>query len=188
MYDEIKINASILYSGKYDALKASLASLPSEAKLFFEAEPYCTIQEKASLQTMKLLLDDPRFVFDDLFIGRQLYFSSGALRKLVMSHPKFLKVVRARKSFLDYFYERYGSNANRTHVGMLQRYLQVENLLQYRKKRNNFRLTFLLYPALISHIRSFKHRYYAPNGLGFLKAKSHFESELDIPYLSNLVT
>lgn len=172
----IKILPGIIYGGKYDELKAELERLPKDAKITFEDEPYCNIQRRASLKAFKLLINDPRFVFDDLFIGRQLYFSALPSRELVMRHPKFLKIVRARARFMDYFYERYGPNANRTHVGMLQRYLQVENAMRYRAKQDRLRLAFDLYPALTYYARGFLERYYAPGGPGYLKGKASFEA------------
>jgi hypothetical protein len=173
---ELKILSAVIVRGEYDKMKQCLESdFPKDATLFFEYEPYCTIQSRASLKTFKLLLDDPRFVFDDLFIARQLYFSAHKSRELVMKHPKFLKVVRERSHFMDYFYERYGEKANITHVGMLQRYIQAENAIRYRSKEDRVRLAFSLYPALIKHIRIFKERYYAPGGHGFLKAMHRFQ-------------
>ena len=78
---------------------------------------------------------------------------------------------------MEYFYERYGPNADKTHMGMLQRYLQVENALRYREKENRMRLAFYLYPALIQHTRNFLQDYYAPGAAGYLKSKARFERE-----------
>lgn len=171
------IQPGLILKGDAKAFQKVLEDLPSDAKLIFEFETYCAIQRRSAVKTFKILLDDPRFVFDDLFIARQLYFSALPSRELVMRHPKFLKIVRARRSFMDYFYERYGANADRTHVGMLQRYLQVLNALRYREKENRMRLAFYLYPALMQHSKNFLERYYAPGAPGYLKSKASFERE-----------
>jgi hypothetical protein len=125
------------------------------------------------------VLDDPRFIFDDIFVARQFYFSAGQGREIVMKHPKFQKIVKGRKYFMDYFYERYGDNAGTTHVGMLQRYIQAERVIQFwkeeQKKKNTFRIPFLLYPALVKYSRNFLERYYNPEGQGYLNTKRHFE-------------
>jgi hypothetical protein len=169
-------------NGDYEIVKHALEiEISKDTKIIFEYEPYCNIQTKKSLKTFQLLLDDPRFVFDDLFIARQLYFSAFKSRNLVMKHPRFLKVVNARVNFTEYFYERYGENGGRYHNGMYQRYYQAQKAIQYWRKENLKRLVFHLYPALIQYTRSFKERYYAPNGPGFLKAKEHFEEMLNAP-------
>lgn len=176
---EIKIQVGPIYQGRYDDMKDILEKLPKDVKIFIEAEPYCNLQQKSVCNTFKLVLDDPRFVFDDLFIARQFYFSASQGREIVMKHPKFQKVVKERKYFMDYFYERYGDRAGTTHVGMLQRYVQAERVINFwkeqQKKKNQFRITFLLYPALIKHSRKFLERYYSPEGEGCLKAKLEFE-------------
>lgn len=173
---ELKILSALVVRGEYEKMKQAFdVELPTDATFLFEYEPYCSIQSRASLKTFKLLLDDPRLVFDDLFIARQLYFSAHKSRELVMKHPKFLKVVRARHHFMDYFYERYGEKANITHVGMLQRYLQAENAIRYRKKQDRIRLAFSLYPALVKYTQRFKERYYSPDAPGFQKAMARFQ-------------
>jgi CRISPR/Cas system CSM-associated protein Csm2 small subunit len=119
-------------------------------------------------------------MFDDLFIARQMYFSAAQSRDAVMNHPKFEKVVQARKSFMEYFYERYGKNANIKEVGMLQRYIQAERAISQWKeekhRKNQFRVLFVLYPALVKFSRNFTKQYYSPEGKGFYKAKASFES------------
>jgi hypothetical protein len=173
---EIKVSIGPLFREEYENMKYTLDhEIPPSSKLLLEDEPYCNLQSKKSLKLLKLVINDPRFVFDDLFIARQLYFSAMPSRTVVMKHPMFLKVLRARRRFLDYFYERYGEDANVKMVGMLQRYLQAENAIRYWEKLNRFRITFFLYPSLVKHIRSFKKRYYAPDAPGYLRAKDDFE-------------
>lgn len=174
------IQPGLILKGDAIGFKKVLEELPADAKLIFEFETYCAIQRRSAVKAFKLLLDDPRFVFDDLFIARQLYFSALPSRELVMRHPKFLKLIRAKRNFMEYFYERYGPNANMTHVGMLQRYLQVENALRYREKQTRMRLAFFLYPALIQYSRSFLERYYAHGAPGYLKGKESFEREAQV--------
>jgi hypothetical protein len=77
---------------------------------------------------------------------------------------------------MEYFYERYGENGGRTEVGMLQRYLQAENAIRYKKKQDRARIAFFLYPALVRYSRNFLARYYVPDGKGYLKTKAHFEA------------
>ena len=174
---EIKIQMGPILRGDYESMKKSLLyEFPTDATLHIEWEPYCEIQRCNALRVFKLIINDPRFVFDDLFVARQLYFSAGQSRSVVLKHPRFLQILRSRKYFSDYFYERYGKNAHQSHVGMLQRYLQAENAIRFWTKQNRWRLTFLLYPALIRYIRNFKERYYAPNAAGYTLAKQEFES------------
>lgn len=152
--------------GEYDKMKHALEhEIPKDAKLIIEAEPYCNLQKRSVLKVFQLVINDPRFVFDDLFIARQFYFSAGQGRTIVIKHPKFMKILRAREHFIEYFYERYGPDANRTHLGMLQRYLQAENAIRYWNKQNRFRIVFLMYPALIRYIRRFKARPVADAGI-----------------------
>jgi hypothetical protein len=177
MMTEIKIQIRAIIRGDYEKMKYTLDNeVPNDATLLLEDEPYCNIQDRNSLRVFKLIINDTRFVFDDLFIARQLYFSAGKSRAVVMKHPKFLQILRARKYFSEYFYERFGKDANRTHVGMLQRYLQAENAIRFWNKQNRWRLTFLVYPALVRYIRNFKMRFYAPSAAGYLLAKKEFES------------
>lgn len=176
--------------GQYDQMKEALdVTLPKDAKLYLEDEPYCNIQSKASLKTLKVLLDDDRFVFDDVFIGRQLYFSAPKSRDLVMNHPKFAQVVHARASFMDYFYERYGPDGGMKHVGIVQRYIQAERAINYWRRQRNQAIVFFLVPALIRYIRSFKERFYSPGGPGFLLAEKDFHAQelLHLKELPNLV-
>lgn len=174
---EITVPMKLIYSGDYSQMKNALDyDYPSEASLFLLGEPYCTLQDKKVLEVFKLVLDDPRFVFDDLFVARQLYFSAPKSRNLVMKHPKFVKVVRSRKNFMDYFYERYGPYADRENVGMLQRYIQAEKAITHWEKKMQFRVLFHLYPALIKHTRKFREKYYTPGELGSLRAAEDFKS------------
>lgn len=178
----VKMLIGPIIRGQYDQMKEALETLPKDAKLFLEDEPYCNIQSKAPLKTLKLLLDDPRFVFDDLFIGRQLYFSAPKSRDLVMNHPKFAKVVCERPSFMDYFYERYGEDGGMKHVGMVQRYIQAERCITYWKKRRAQALVFFLYPALVRYTQNFKERYYAPEAPGYFRAMKEFQA-FSIPFV-----
>jgi hypothetical protein len=172
---ELKILAGPIVRGEYEKLKEVLKNEShKDATLVFDYEPYCNIQSRQSLRTFKLLLDDPRFLFDDLFVARQLYFSSSNSRNLVMNHPKFRNVVNGRIHFTEYFYERY-DNSEGTKVGMYQRFYQAERAIKLWRKENLQRLVFHLYPALIHYVRRFKQRYYAPEAPGFWKAKSEFE-------------
>lgn len=176
---EIKNIMRLVYQGKYDEMKKFLEDLPKETRFFIEDEPYCNLQKKIVCKTFKLVINDPRFVFDDLFVARQFYFSSGESREIVMEHPMFAKVVLARKSFMEYFYERYGVNGGVTHIGMCQRYIHAERSIYFwkerRNKKNQFRILFLLYPALVKYSREFRGRYYAPHAPGYLKANENFE-------------
>ena len=184
---ELKILMGQIIRGNYEQLKEGLETkLPPHTKLFLEDEPYCTIQGKAAIRAFKLVINHPQFVFDDLFIARQLYFSAPASRNVVLKHPKFLKVLNAKPQFMDYFYERYGPNAGMTtHVGMVQRYIQAENAIRCWKKEQQWRLLFNLYPALVKYSRNFKERYYAPGGPGYLKAFQEFS---DLAQVNNCFT
>jgi hypothetical protein len=177
---ELKLLSGHIYRGNYTAMKDTLENeIPKDATFILEGEPYCNIQSKAALRTLQLVLDDPRFVFDDLFVARQLYFSAGGSRDLVMNHPRFVAVATAHTSFIDYLYIRYGKDAGVKHEGMAQRYYHAElNIRKWKKKKQNSRIVFFLYPALVRHIRVFKQRYYAPESVGYYKSLSHFTSLL----------
>lgn len=176
---EFKMLMGPIIRGEYEKVKNGLdTQFPKDGKLMIEDEPYCNLQGRQTLRTFKLILDDPRFVFDDLFIARQLYFSAPSSQNLVMKHPKFRNVVNARAQFTEYFYERYGNAAAGTQVGMYQRYYQAERAIRFWQKQNRQRLVFDLYPALVHYVRSFKERYYAPEGPGYYKVKQHFYAEL----------
>lgn len=149
----------LILRGRYDQMKETLDSrVPSDTPLYLDTEPYCSIQSNASLDTFALLLEDDRFVFDDLFICRQLYFSALPSRNLVMNHPKFAAVVYARASFVDYMYERYGKDARWKHDGMAQRYIHAERTIRYWKRRRAHALVFFLYPALHRYVNRVKKR------------------------------
>jgi hypothetical protein len=173
---DLKLLPGQIYRGNYDAMKEALETkCPKDAKLYLEDEPYCNIQSRSAVRTLKLVMDDPRFVFDDLFIARQLYFSAAPSRDAVMSHPRFAAIALAYPSFTEYLYKRYGENAGITQVGMAQRYYQADRAIQQWKRERRIRLAFILYPALVRHIRAFRERYYAPEGLGYLKAFADFK-------------
>jgi hypothetical protein len=169
---ELKISIRQILRSTYDEIQTLLETV--HTSIVLEGEPYCTIQGKAALRNFKLILDHPQFVFDDIFIARQLYFSALPSRNLVINHPKFRSILAAKPRFMDYFYERYGPNAGRTQVGMCQRYIQAENAIRYWKKMQNRRLLFHLYPALIHYSRKFKESYYAPGAAGYMKALKNF--------------
>lgn len=172
---ELKILLGQITRGNYDEMKEALeVKLPKDAKLYIDDEPYCHIQGKQAIRTFELVINHPQFVFDDLFIARQLYFSAPASRDVVMNHRKFQKILETRPHFIDYFYERYGPHAERTHAGIAQRYYQAENAIKYWKKQRNRRLVFFLYPALVKYTRNFRERYYAPGAPGYVKAFKHF--------------
>jgi hypothetical protein len=177
---ELKILAGPIFRGDYERLKEELETIPEDANLVFEIEPYCNIQSRPALKTFKLLLDDPRFVFDDLFVARQLYFSSAKSRKLVMNHPKFQTILKGRVHFTEYFYERYKNAPEGTKLGMYQRFYQASRAIRAWKRENFQRLAFHLYPALVHYTQRFKQRYYAPDGNGYFNAKTRFEIALCI--------
>ena len=178
---ELKISIGQILRSTYDEMLHTLQrAVDTHTKILLEGEPYCNIQGKAALKNFKLILDCPLFVFDDLFIARQLYFSALPSRNIVMNHPKFKTVLEAKTYFIDYFYERYGPNGGTTHLGMIQRYIQAENAIRYWKKERNRRLVFFLYPALVKYTRNFKKVYYAPGEPGYENAFKRF-TELSHP-------
>jgi hypothetical protein len=154
---EIKISLGTVMKGDYESMKNSLLyEFSTDATLLIEWEPYCTIQRPNALHLLNHIINDKRFIFDDLFIARQLYFSAKQSRDVVMRNPKFLQILRSRNSFTDYFYERYGTNAKVSHVGMLQRYIQAEKAICRWNKQNRWRLLFLLYPCLCRYVQRYR--------------------------------
>ena len=126
---ELKISIRQILRSTYDEIQTLLETV--HTSIVLEGEPYCTIQGKAALRNFKLILDHPQFVFDDIFIARQLYFSALPSRNLVINHPKFRSILAAKPRFMDYFYELYGQNAGLIHFGMCQRNIQAENAIRY---------------------------------------------------------
>jgi hypothetical protein len=137
-------------------------------------EPYAAIQKDTQVETLRLLLDDTRFLFDDLFTARALYFSTPQLNRAILRHPRIAQLALGyQKSFMEYFDKRFRYGA----PGMDQRYIHAINKIAcIRKILLNKKLAFALYPALVRYTRDFKQRYYTPGtGAGYLKVKAEFD-------------
>jgi hypothetical protein len=164
-----------IYKGDLSAFDAYLSQLPETETLYLENEPYCNIQRKSSVECFKRLLKDPRFQWDDLFIARQLYFSTHQVHETLRENPRFWRVVNKKKSFMEYVHLRYKRKDGGIYEGMYQRYIRVDDLvIKWRPKEDRFRLAFHLYPFLIFVIRGFLKRYYAPGRKGYLSTQERF--------------
>ena len=170
---------SLIASGKSASVRKYLEDLPSDARIELEAEPYCLYQRKAQIQALTLVLNDPRFCFDDLFVARNLYFSTGMIHDALETHPRILALAAAHPSFVHYFSIRYKGIEHKWQ-GMLQRYLQADRSIRMVRKRLFWRLTFLVYPFLRFAIRAWLARYYAPGtGKGFFRGAREFQTSLN---------
>lgn len=141
-------------------------------------EPYTMIQRKAQVDALKVLMDDPRFTFDDRFVGRMFYFSTGIVQRAVWEHPRMKKILEGSPSMTEYFYRRYPNPTWKQSAGIGQRYFRADSVIDYLRredaKKKNQRLVFFLYPALRRFIHLSLERQYAPGGSGFYRGKNEF--------------
>lgn len=166
---------SLIYSGEVDELRVFLARWPEDKALIFAAEPYCVIQGKRKKECLQILCDDPRLVFDDIFVGRMLYFSTRECHQVVGNHPRLWKLMAGKKSFCDFIKDRNFQGWQ----GMYQRYYQAERVIQCNKNRKNrFRLAFYLYPFLVLATRAWVERHYAPGGAGYLRYQKQWDADI----------
>jgi hypothetical protein len=166
---------SLVYGGNSETLAKFLGNHPQDTPLIWAAEPYTNIQGRRKAKCLQILCDDPRFQFDHLFVSRMFYFSTKEVHQVLYRHPRFKNIMKDTKSFMEVFWKNYpGGQTN--FMGMSQRYIQADRVVAYMKKKDNQRITFFLYPFLVSAGRKFIERHYSPGGKGYLKSKADFES------------
>jgi hypothetical protein len=130
-------------------------------------EPYCNIQSKAQLAALKLVLDDPRFLFSAEFVCASMYFTPMGIRRLVALHP------RAKRWFDDpesvaYEYKEEVMKTRPWNVGLNDRaaygYKGSQGVKREWVRKQNQRLAFILYPALRFWAQRRLEEMYAPGG------------------------
>jgi hypothetical protein len=173
-----------------DVLNAVLAGNPDLVKKLLEIygptvgftwrwEPYSNIYSKAQLAALKLVLDDPRFLFSAEFVCASMYFTPMGIRRLVALHP------RAKKWFDDpesvaYDYKAEVLQTRPWNVGLNDRAaygykgIQIVKLELARKQR--WRLAFILYPALRFWVQRRVEEMYAPGGVMAVAAIARLEA------------
>jgi hypothetical protein len=155
----------LVYSGNLEGLRNYLDSL-DESPITTDYEPYTQIQKKRQAAALNMLMDDPRFVFDDRFVGRMLYFSTHLTMRTVWEHPRMNDVLKDVTYMSDYFYRRYPKPTWTQSAGIGQRYFQADNAIRSLRKedtrKKNQRLAFVLYPTLVKYIRSRQQRASTP--------------------------
>ena len=147
----------LLYNGNPEGLRNYLDS-HDDSPITTEHEPYTAIQKKRQVACLQMLMDDPRFVFDDRFVGRMFYFSTGLTHRAVWEHPKMKAILEGASSMSEYFYRRYPRPTWTQSAGIGQRYFQADTVIRYLRKedarKKNQRLAFVVYPRLVKFIRS----------------------------------
>ena len=77
-----------IIAGKTKSVRIMLDALAPDDKINWIWEPYCTIRRTDQLDTLKLVLDDPHFLFSAHFFCSCCYFTNRELRDLVLNHPR----------------------------------------------------------------------------------------------------
>lgn len=163
--------SEMVYSGNPEALRSFLGRRSPDIPLHFAEEPYCVIQGRKKKECLQILCDDRRLVFDDLFVVRQLYFSTRECHEVILSHPRLQILMKGKKSIFEYGNVRFQNFHG--YDGMRHRYIQANRMI--RKRAQNFRVTFYLYPFLVLATRAWIERHYAPGAPGYLRMKKQWD-------------
>lgn len=181
---------TVSYTGGFrnaSVVEEFLSTVPQDTQIVYEHEPYTAIQSEESVKAFQTLLQDSRFVIDDLLLARCFYFSTRQLHSLLLEHPLCQKILTRYPSFLQYFEPRYANAPSGTRTGMYQRYFQANSIIERWKKKqqilNYKRLLWIVYPVLTAAVCRWKQRFYAPGQKGYLLANAHFESMKASPFL-----
>jgi hypothetical protein len=137
--------------GDIEGTRNYLTSL-EETTILWDWEPYTNIQKTRQVKAMQLVLNDPRLVFDHIFIGRMLYFSTRQLQDLVGNHPRTRDLL-SKMSFMEAYDKDYPVKTWKIDAGIGQRYLHGDRNLRYVQKKQHRRVIFYLKPALRRYIR-----------------------------------
>jgi hypothetical protein len=170
---------TLVYRGNICELREFLASWPEDKSLYLADEPYCNIQGKNKQARLQIVCDDHRFVFDDLFIVRYLYFSTKECHNVVLNHPKFRAFMNGKRSIIDEADKRFHNRHE--YMGMYQRYYLADRIIRKHQKRVNFRLAFHLYPFLKFYTRAWLANHYEPGNKGYLRSKKNWEAIVAAP-------
>lgn len=148
-----------LYAGDAEGLQHYLDTYEG-TQIQTEFEPYASLQRTKQLECLTILMDDPRFVFDDLFVARMFYFSTHLLQRTIWKHPRMKAVLQGAPSLSAYFHMRYPKPTWNQSAGLGQRFFHADNGIRYLRKaddrKKNQRLLFFLVPAVVSYIRNWK--------------------------------
>ena len=141
-------------------------------------EPYVTLSTPNQLAALKLVLDEPLFKFDVTWLLSCCYFTQQSIYDLIIYHPRAAKWLRdPEKIKEDYAKEFPNRSSMYTSTGHLERLLNAMcRVRQTRRRRQQWAIVFLAYPALKIWIRRCLEEIYAPGGKLFLEAKSRFNA------------
>lgn len=150
---------TLVYKGDIEGVK-ELLLCHDQSPIEFEREPYTAIQKKKQAAALTVVMDDPRFVFDDIFVGRMFYFSTGLTMQTIWRHPKMKRLLETNSTMSDCFNARYPTPTWKQMAGIGQRFFQADNAIRYLQKedvrKKNQRLAFSLVPALSIYIQRWK--------------------------------
>ncbi len=143
----------------------------------YDWKPIRTLSRHTQIQALKILMDDKRFAFDDLFVAFSTFFTSAKVEIAICDHKRMRAIhLGYRDTFFDYYERRFpGGNWDYRdyYTGPSYRFLRMKRFMLADARAT---LAFVFYPALVRYTRQFKERYYAPGtGKGFLRRKAHFE-------------
>jgi hypothetical protein len=148
-------------------------------------EPYSVLNTPEQLEMLKMVMDDPRFDFSPEFLCACSYWTPKPLRDLVWSHPRAKPWLQRPQAFEAAAVQAYMTKGRTWNAGLGARvhYGDMEcavRALKYRRQQQ-WRLTFLLYPALKFWMARRLEDYYAPGGKGYEAAKQRFETAVAAP-------
>jgi hypothetical protein len=125
----------LVYQGNVEGLQAYLDD-HDDTPIETTYEPYTLLQKKKQAEALTLLMNDPRFVFDDLFVSRMFYFSTGLIHETVWRHPKMKHILEGAESMSEYFYRRYPKPTWSQSAGLGNRFFQADNVILYLKRQD----------------------------------------------------
>lgn len=167
-------------AGEPDLVRLQLAAAPLGTPICWSWEPYTTLQSKAQLDALALVLDDPRFGFDAEFVAACCYFTPPALRDLVCRHPRAQRWVENPSTIWKDAELCYCSSGRTMNVGLQQRpFYAVQELRKWHAAlmtRRRWALAFLLAPALQFWMQRRLEEMYAPGGLMFQKGQERWDA------------
>lgn len=170
----------MVYHGDLESLRNRLESL-DDSPIHTTFEPYILIQKKKQAEALTILMDDPRFVFDEVFVGRMFYFSTRLVQRTVWNHPKMKDILAGAPSMSEYFFRKYPKPTWTQEAGIGQRYFHADTVIHALRredtKQKNQRIAFLLYPALKQFVHRWVQKHYAPRAKGYQQAFQDFTTQ-----------
>ncbi len=169
-----------ILAGDTEGVKKLLKAAPSTAVIGWHWEPYANLQRKRQFEALTLVMDDPRFRFDAEFICGSCYFTPHDLRRLVIKHPRARHWVRDPEKFRADAIACYGTRGRNFNVGLRDRvtyaYYDIISAHKSFMRKQRWRMTFLLYPALRFWVQRRVEDLYAPGGVMFFKGQERWNA------------